>query len=229
MTKAYEGEPALPSVASELTGIIARTPGEGGVLKGEIRLDGDFTQAAMRTTLRKRFQVVHIASHFNFQPGNETASFLLLGDGSHLSLAALKLMPSLFGGVQLLTLSACNTGLGGETGNGQEIEGFGRLAQDRGAKAVLASLWSVMDASTSALMQTFYRLRQASGVASKAEALRQAQLMLLHGSAKADDEAVRGAIPASNSETGARFPTNSAAPYAHPYYWGAFFLMGNWL
>lgn len=200
VTRAYGDDNALPAVASELTGIIARKPGEGGVLKGEIRLDAEFTQQAMRTTLQKRFQVVHIASHFNFQPGNETRSYLLLGDGTHLSLATLKNMPSLFGGVQLLTLSACNTGMGGEGANGQEVEGFGRLAQDRGAKAVVASLWSVADASTSLLMQHFYRLRQASAGVTKAQALREAQLLLLRQS-----------------------------QYAHPYHWAAFFLMGNWL
>ena len=171
VTKSYDGEPALPAVVSELSGIIARKPGDHGVLKGEIKMDSDFTQQAMRMTLQKRFQVVHIASHFTFQPGNETASFLLLGDGTHLSLATLKNMPSLFGGVQLLTLSACNTGMGSGNANGQEIEGFGRLAQDRGAKAVVASLWSVMDVSTSVLMQEFYRSRQSAPGISKAEAL----------------------------------------------------------
>src|SRR5258706_16378668 len=81
VTKAFEGASALPSVASELAGIITKKFGDGGVLQGETRLDGQFTEEAMRTTLRKRFPVVHIASHFKFQPENETNSFLILGDG----------------------------------------------------------------------------------------------------------------------------------------------------
>lgn len=229
VTRAFDGEPALPAVASELSGIIARKPGEGGVLQGEIRLDRDFTEQAMQTTLQKRFQVVHIASHFSFQPGNETASFLLLGDGTHLSLATLKNMPSLFGGVQLLTLSACNTGMGGGNGSGQEIEGFGRLAQDKGAKAVIASLWSVVDVSTSQLMQEFYHLRESTPGKSKAEALREAQLMLLNGALKGQRGETRGITVDPASGAVPKFPIDPATPYAHPYYWAAFFLMGNWL
>src|SRR2546427_5164657 len=40
-------------------------------------------------------------------------SALLLGDGSFLSLAQIKSMPNVFSGVDLLTLSACNTATGG--------------------------------------------------------------------------------------------------------------------
>jgi CHAT domain-containing protein len=69
--------------------------------------------------------LVETLGHFRFLPGDETQSFLLLGDGAHLSLAELKTSANLFGGVQLLTLSACNTGMGDRA----EVEGFGTLAQ----------------------------------------------------------------------------------------------------
>ena len=227
VTKAYQDEPALPSVSSELAGIISSRPGDGGVLAGEVKLDEDFTRAAVRQTLLKRYPVVHIASHFRFEPGNETQSFLLLGDGAHLSLAKMKTSANLFGGVQLLTLSACNTGIG----DGTEVEGFGTLAQRQGAKAVIASLWPVMDASTSRLMQEFYRIRQSSPGMTKLEALRQAQLKMLRGTLRtpggsAPDRGV--AVKRIESES----PTFQAAPkspFARPYYWAAFFLMGNWL
>ena len=39
VTKAYENAPPLPSVASELAGIIHTKPGDAGVLAGEIMLD----------------------------------------------------------------------------------------------------------------------------------------------------------------------------------------------
>jgi CHAT domain-containing protein/Tfp pilus assembly protein PilF len=232
VTKAYEGAPALPSVSAELAGIVAPNPGDGGVLAGEIRLDGDFTQQTMRQALLKRYQVVHIATHFRFQPGNETQSFLLLGDGAHLSLAELKSSANLFGGVQLLTLSACNTGMG----DGAEVEGFGTLAQRQGAKAVIASLWPVADASTSRLMQEFYRIRESAAGMTKLEALREAQLELLRGAGKAGspEGASRGVVR-PELENGAPksqaplFPYDSKAPFAHPYYWAPFFLMGNWL
>lgn len=78
-----EPSPPLPEVASELTAI-------NDILHGEIMLDDKFTEASMRETLLKRYPVVHIATHFRFLPGDESKSFLLLGDGSHLSLKELR-------------------------------------------------------------------------------------------------------------------------------------------
>jgi CHAT domain-containing protein/Tfp pilus assembly protein PilF len=229
VTKSYDGAPALPAVPAELAGIIAAKPGDRGVLQGDIEVDGAFTREAMRRELLKRRPVVHIASHFRFQPGNDAESFLLLGDGGHLSLAELKISANLFGGVQLLTLSACNTGVG----DGSEVEGFGALAQREGAKAVVATLWPVADESTSLLMQRFYRLREASPDATKLEALRQAQLSLLRGAIAAGPipARTRAFVTSSASIPGGipRFREDPRAPYAHPYYWAPFFLMGNWL
>jgi CHAT domain-containing protein/Tfp pilus assembly protein PilF len=231
VTRAHEGAAALPSVSSELASIIATKPGDSGVLAGEIKLDDEFTQQAMRQTLLKHYPVVHIASHFQFQPGNETQSFLLLGDGSHMSLADLKTSANLFGGVQLLTLSACNTGMG----DGAEVEGFGTLAQRQGAKSVIASLWPVADESTSRLMQEFYRIRQSSAGKTKLEALQEAQLELLRGVVKAEPAAAADRALIHEEETGVtksqapRSPYNAKIPFAHPYYWAPFFLMGNWL
>jgi CHAT domain-containing protein len=128
---------------------------------------------------------------------------------------------NLFGGVQLLTLSACNTGMG----DGVEVEGFGALAQRQGAKAVIASLWPVADESTSRLMQEFYRIRKSSPEITKLEALRRAQLELSRGAAKI--------APGTEGNRGVRLgkatPSDSEGLYQHPYYWAPFFLMGNWL
>ena len=102
-----------------------------------------------------------------------------------------------------MTLSACETAMGGGRANGREFEGFGALVQQRGAKAVIASLWPVADASTPLFMQHFYRALQHGR--SKADALRAAQLALLDNS---------GAVEGG---------------YSHPYHWAPFVLMGNWL
>jgi CHAT domain-containing protein/Tfp pilus assembly protein PilF len=242
VTKGFEDASALPSVSSELSGIITTKTGDGGVLAGEIKLDDQFTQQSMRDTLRKGYPVVHIASHFRFQPGNDSKSFLLMGDGRHLTLEELKTSANMFGGVQLLTLSACNTGMG----DGAEVEGFGTLAQRQGAKAVVASLWPVADESTSLLMREFYRIRESSAGMTKLEALREAQLRLLRGEVQIEPavERARGDVTNGTSSSGTSsngtssgaaspdapsFPLNTHAPYAHPYYWAPFFLMGNWL
>jgi CHAT domain-containing protein/Tfp pilus assembly protein PilF len=219
----------LPSVAAELTGIITTNPGDGGVLAGEIELDDQFTQQSMRQTLLKRYPVVHIASHFVFKPGNDTNSFLLLGDGAHLSLAELKTSANMFGGVQLLTLSACNTGVG----DGAEVEGFGTLAQRQGAKAVVASLWPVVDESTALLMRELYRIRETTPGLTKLDALREAQLELLGGMTTGSAAyPQRGlvhdpAVPSGPVDSGTS--PREIKEFRHPYFWAPFFLMGNWL
>jgi len=72
----------------------------------------------------------------------------------------------------LVTLSACQTGLGREMG-GEGLLGLTWAFQYAGARSVLASLWEVGDASTAELMKRFYE-RFGAGVP-KAEALRLAE------------------------------------------------------
>jgi CHAT domain-containing protein/tetratricopeptide (TPR) repeat protein len=244
VTKSFgERIPALPGVSEEMHGIIREADqndtrsAKRGVLPGIIRLDEQFTQEAMLAGLRQRPPVVHVASHFQFQPGNETNSALLLGDGSFLSLAQIKSLPNVFGGVELLTLSACNTATGGAGANGREVEGFGVLAQRQGAKAVIASLWPVFDTSTKVLMQDFYRIREARQDTSKAEALRQAQLRLLRGEAIIEatnppgptaDRKIIHEEAKPGAATRVLFKADARKPYAHPYFWAPFILIGNW-
>jgi CHAT domain-containing protein/Tfp pilus assembly protein PilF len=76
----------------------------------------------------------------------------------------------------LVTLSACGTGLGREAG-GEGLIGLTRAFQYAGARSVLASLWAVSDRSTAALMARFYtKLRAGSP---KDVALAEAQRELL--------------------------------------------------
>ncbi|MBS1872788.1 MAG: tetratricopeptide repeat protein [Acidobacteria bacterium] len=215
VTRAFGDFPALPNVAAELSGIVERD-----AIPGDVLLDDQFSQSALVDRLRRGYSVVHIATHFNFAPGDESRSFLLLGDGRRLTLAELDAMVNPFRGVDLLTLSACNTGVG----DGRELEGLGVIAQRKGAKAVVATLWPVADDSTSEFMRAFYRLRQSEPRLAKAEALRQAQLRLLKGEARpAEPSAARGV-----RRTSADAPVKPR-DWSHPYYWAPFFLMGNWL
>jgi len=238
VSKAHGRFPALPTVPDELRGVIrdSTQPNPEGVLPGLVHLDEAFTDAALRAALRQRPPVVHIASHFQLHPGDDTASFLLLGDGSHLPLAQLKTWPQPFQGVELLTLSACNTAVGSTGAEGKEVEGLAVLAQRQGAKAVVATLWPVVDVSTKELMQTFYRLRESQPGLPKVEALRQAQLTLLRGTGPPESamrpESRAGALGADTSsgpgEALSRFRPDPRAPYAHPAFWAPFVLIGNW-
>ncbi|MEO8134019.1 MAG: CHAT domain-containing protein [Betaproteobacteria bacterium] len=234
-TQAVEGFAALPAVSAELDGIIKNDDADmDGILPGKTFLDADFTVRNLERVLdapvdgKRTYPIVHFASHFKFTPGTEEDSFLLMGGGAHLTLANLRDLS--FDGVALLTLSACQTGVGGGAdADGREIEGFGALAQAKGASAVLATLWPVADRSTAQLMVNFYReLRD--GKQTKAEALQQAQLALLNnqqpGPAEGSD---RGGTRLTFGAPAPEAAGIAAAGYAHPYFWAPFFLMGNWL
>ena len=153
--------------------------GRDGILKGPpIALDTAFNQQALEDALANPTPVVHIASHFKVAPGDEAGSYLVLGDGARLSLAEVSRSPRLrFQGVELLTLSACETALGGEA-SGMEIEGLGVLAQSKGAASVIASLWQVSDDSTPAFMQSFYAALVNRGM-TKAQAMQAAQVAMI--------------------------------------------------
>ena len=105
-------------------------------------------------------------------------------------------------------------------------DSFGTIAQRQGAKAVVASLWSVNDPSTASLMETMYRLRQQAPGLTKGEALKQAQAAMLTGKLNPSTShigAARAAIPNRPAD-----PTKTMGDWSHPYYWAPFILLGNW-
>ncbi len=143
---------------------------------------------------------------------------------------------------ELVTLSACETALGREAG-GEGFVGFTQALLMSGTRSVVLSLWKVDDKATALLMARFYQnlLGRRPGLSKplpKAEALREAKAWLRNltadevGSelaaldrgaprklAKDSGGAAQGASP--SAETG------GVRPYAHPYYWAAFVLVGD--
>jgi len=217
---------ALPAVKTELASIVRNENSPDGVLPGRILLDADFNEAQLKKELVKGYRVIHIASHFSLNAGDATNSFLLLGDGTALTVNEIKTNDQItFDEVELLTLSACQTAVVEKDGTGKELEGFGYVAQLKGAKAILATLWSVADDSTQLLMSEFYRLRKADPKLTKAAALQLAQRAMLEGKLS----------PPASAAGRARGLTlhpdavaKSRPQYAHPYYWSPFVLIGNW-
>ncbi len=141
-------------------------------------------------------------------------------------------------GTKLFTLSACQTGAAnerqvcfaaGKTGveasacsarnanqreDGVVMEGMSEAVLGKGAEAVLSSLWKVNDLSTGALMADFYRKWISSGgKLTKSEALREAELDLIH-------EKVKPAEVLSDP--------NAPTSFSDPYFWAPFVLTGNW-
>lgn len=219
--------PALAGAKRELETIIKQNNAPSGILGGIIKLDEQFTRDAMfQGLLFNKNPVVHIASHFSYQPADFNESFLLIGNGK-LTASQLSAKSTLFSNVDLLTLSACETAVGGA--NGKDLEGFAYLAQSLGAKAVMATLWQVDDIGTQVLMPEFYRLHEAN--LDKAEALRQAQLALLRGTIKEVPADLKRSDLASKQEDKFNLPvyrSDPDKPFAHPYYWSPFVLIGNW-
>jgi len=211
--------PALPFVRRELQAVdtierAARVP-------SRVYLDGEFTADALRQALPAN-SGVHIASHFVLRSGAGQDSYLLLGDGQKLSLAELGDERYRFGGLDLLTLSACETAVpAGTDDTGRELEGLAWLARQRGAHNVLASLWRVSDQSTATLMRDFYAaLAQGK---SKPQALRQAQLRQLRaGRQDAANRAGRGLMPLDVAS-----PAATGGSRDHPFYWAGFILLGS--
>ncbi len=115
--------------------------------------------------------MLHLATHAEFRADNPTFSSVRLAD-RWLTVADLR---ELARGSQLVTLSACETGVGGLTA-GDEVIGLTRGLLGAGCSTVVASLWPVNDETTALLMGQFYaEVRQ--GV-EPAEALRSAMLAL---------------------------------------------------
>ncbi|MCD7984540.1 MAG: CHAT domain-containing protein [Desulfovibrio sp.] len=234
VTKALAGFSALPAVAKEIDGIVRGKSG-AGVLPGTTYLDGQFTRKTLADSLKKGIPLVHVASHFQFEPSDQKASFLLLGDGKRLTMGEMFGQKGFsFDKVDLLTLSACDTASGVKKGDGREVESFGALAQRRGAKAVLASLWPVADASTAAFMQDFYALH---GVEkrNKAASLAETQRAMLSGRltpvSATSPRSQRGKVSISEHDAGPKSGQASpqtASGWTHPYFWAPFVLMGNW-
>jgi len=179
---------ALPHAGVEGAAVVA-------ALGGRLLYEQDATVANLRAHAGD-YTVLHLATHACFRPDEPLFSSLQLHDGrlSTMDVFDLELRCS------LATLSACETALG-TAGAGDELMGLSRAFLYAGAPSLLLSLWKVEDRSTAALMEVFYRSLGAG--ASKAAALRQAQLALL------------------------RHDVETERDYSAPYFWAPFELIGH--
>jgi CHAT domain-containing protein/Tfp pilus assembly protein PilF len=143
----------------------------------------------------------------------------------------------------LVTLSACETALG-KYERGEGFVGFAQALLLCGSRSVCLSLWKVDDTATALLMQRFYAnlLGKRDGLKAplpKAAALREAKQWLR---TLPREEALRVAATVSKgverSKNRPKAPLLPAVPerkaeakedcpYAHPYYWAAFVLIGS--
>lgn len=125
--------------------------------------------------------------------------------------------------VRLVTLSACDTGLGRDV-PGEGVLGIQRAFLVGGARAVLTSLWKVEDAATAALMAEVCDRMWAAGPspAGPARGLRAAQLEMIRGYDRAT-----GTVKSRGLEK-VVIAGVPAGTYLPPAYWAAFVCSGDW-
>ncbi|MBW4692025.1 MAG: CHAT domain-containing protein [Lyngbya sp. HA4199-MV5] len=211
----FTDQPPLPAVPTELS-VITKDLWTGTAL-----LNQAFTLENLKAERQQEpFQIIHLATHSEFQPGALSNSYIQLWQ-TKLQLNQLRQLGWNNPPVELLVLSACRTALGSD-----EAElGFAGFAVQAGVKSALASLWYVSDEGTLGLMTEFYRQLRSAPI--KAEALRQAQIAMLKG----EVQIVQGQL---RTTRGGTVPLPIALAdrtddhrLSHPYYWAAFTLIGS--
>lgn len=156
----------LPNAQIEAINVAALFPESRALLRA------DASRSAVRE-LGSGFSMLHFATHGKFNADAPLNSGLYLAKGHDAD--GILTVSDLYGlnlDSDLVTLSACETGLG-KVANGDDVIGLTRGFLYAGARSIVASLWEVDDAATEQLMVSFYgNLKEHD----KREALRLAQI-----------------------------------------------------
>jgi tetratricopeptide (TPR) repeat protein len=191
-----------------------------------------------------RFSVIHLATHGIIDDRSPMNSRLLLSqDQLPDPMAALSLDAPACDGIlsagevmgtwklkaELVTLSACRSGLG-RPGGGEGHIGFAQAFFLAGSRSLIVSLWEVDDRATSLLMTRFYQnwLGKRPGLSrplSKAESLDEAKAWLRGlGGAEVEREWKRIARGEVRTKAG---PPPTGRPFSRPHDWAGFILIGD--
>ncbi|CAE6876063.1 CHAT domain-containing protein [Paraburkholderia domus] len=166
---------ALPGAEAEVRGIAPL------FARKEVFLQSDATRLSFRENAPAG-RVLHVATHAQADTIDPLHSSILLApatqpaDGPD-SLLAKDIYNLKLNNVSLVTLSACETGLG-RIARGDEILGFTRAFFYAGATSLIVSMWPVADESSALTMRTFYS--QLADGHEAIDAMRTAQLAVLH-------------------------------------------------
>jgi hypothetical protein len=242
----------LPGTRREVAAV-ARLfpPGAVTTVTGE-RASEATVQGLGRSGRLKAFRYLHFAVHGESDPVRAYRSALILapdpdrsadpleleGDGT---ITAEQIARTWELDAELEVLSACESGLGRAAG-GEGYLGFAQPLLAKGARSLVLSLWKVDDQATALLMTRFYQdlLGARPGLSRpmpKAEALAEAKAWLrgLRGpeaavlAAESSGGEARAAGATRRKPAQPPSPTGSAddRPYADPYYWASFILIGD--
>ena len=136
---------------------------------------------------------------------------------------------------ELVTLSACESGLGRYAG-GEGYLGFSQALFLAGARSLVVSQWQVDDTATALLMTRFYENLLGTPEKTvkplpKAEALAEAKRWL-RGLSPDDVKQLTKDLPTRGTRGRVEPRNKGDAPaavhgYDHPYYWSGFILVGD--
>jgi tetratricopeptide (TPR) repeat protein len=137
-------DPGLPSVPHEVEAI------KSSWASASVEVGPRATARVLRKHVGS-FDVLHLATHGVFRADNPSFSSIKLTD----AWLTVRDLGEIARGAQMVTLSACETGVNGITA-GDEVLGLTRGLLSAGCSSVVASLWTVSDESTARLMERFY-------------------------------------------------------------------------
>lgn len=235
MTVASRGEELkpLPGTRSEVQAIAKLFTSQGAQVTKLLGIDASAQQLEALASNKelKQFRYVHLATHGLADARGGMNSFLALTSENFAlapygKLSAEQIMRTWQLDADLVTLSACQTGLGEHQG-GEGYVGFAQALFLAGAHSLVLSQWPVDDRATSLLMQRFYQNLLGAraglkGPLSKLEALAEAKQWLRElprKEALASLQALELAV--------AEGDLREAQPFAHPHFWAAFILIGD--
>ncbi|MES2529842.1 MAG: CHAT domain-containing protein, partial [Pseudomonadota bacterium] len=140
----------LPGAESEVKTLAGLFP-RNDVYMGAAATKTQFREAAARTPL------MHVAAHAEADQVDPLYSRILLANegGKQNFLEAHEIIGMPMQGTALVTLSACESGLG-RIAQGDEVLGFTRSFLSAGTSSLISSLWPVSDDATAILMSTLY-------------------------------------------------------------------------
>jgi len=167
------GNPDLGNAKLDLMYAEQEAMAVGNIRPGsKILLRKDATEAALRK-YSGGYRYFHFATHGQFDPEAPLKSALLLApDSRYNGMLSVDKLYSLQLDADLVTLSACETGLS-KIASGDDLVGLTRGFLYAGSSSIVASLWKVDDRATAELMTRFYKELPGKD---KVRALRKAQL-----------------------------------------------------
>ncbi|MDF2454094.1 MAG: hypothetical protein K0R51_87 [Cytophagaceae bacterium] len=187
----------LPGTKQEIEGLSNSFTSKGFAVQSF--LNEQASEAALKKASTSEWSYIHLATHGLVNENDPDLSKIILksnkdedGDLHSGEIYTLNLKS------ELITLSACQTGLGKVT-KGEGLIGLSRALLYAGANNIIVSLWSVSDQATLQLMNNLYsNILNNTSCISYAKALQKAKLELLKNKEMSD-----------------------------PYYWAPFILVGK--